>query len=452
MQITFLGAVRTVTGSKYLINVGPKKILVDCGLYQGYKELRLRNWNMPPVHPSEIEAIILTHAHIDHSGFIPVFIKKGFKGKVYCSHGTKELCAILLPDSGHLQEEDAKNANQYGYSKHKPALPLYTREDGINALEQFVALDFNQPLILFNEMEVKLFSAGHIIGASLAQLTYKKTTLLFTGDLGRPHHPVMRAPTQITETDYLVVESTYGDRLHDKSDPLDKLADVINDTVANKGSVVIPAFAVGRTQDLLYQLYQLKESKRIPNVPIYLDSPMAQNVSDLLKHYSSEHRIPEELCDKVCQIATYTRTQEESQAIDASNESAIIISASGMTEGGRVLHHLKKYLPGASNTVLFTGFQAPGTRGDRIINGESHVKIHGEMIPVKARIAVLENMSAHADYQEIIEWLKNFKKAPIKTFITHGELTSSTALKNEITEQLHWPCVVPDYLQTETLA
>lgn len=451
MKISFLGATRTVTGSKYLITVGTKKILIDCGLYQGYKELRMRNWATLPVKPHEIDSIILTHAHIDHSGYLPAIIKNGFKGKIYCSYGTKDLCAILLPDSGHLHEEDARRANRYGYTKHHPALPLYTYEDGLQAMKLFEPVHFNQPQILFNDLEFELFPAGHIIGSSLVQLRHKDIKILFTGDLGRPHDTVMKPPTVITEADYLVIESTYGDRLHNKSDPMDKLAQVINDTVSKNGSLIIPAFAVGRTQDLLFQLYTLKQSHRIPGIPIFLDSPMAQNVSDLLIRYSSEHRIPKNLCKDVCQIATYTRTADESKAINSLNMPKVIISASGMAEGGRVLHHLKKYLPGRNNTILFTGFLTSGTRGDRIICGESEIKIHGEMIPVRAGIEVLENMSAHADYQEIINWLKHFKKTPRQTFITHGELTSALALQNHIAQQLHWSCIIPEYLQTEIL-
>lgn len=452
MQITFLGATRTVTGSKYLITVDSKKILVDCGLFQGYKELRLRNWDKLPIDPHDIDAVILTHAHIDHSGYLPLLVKNGFKGKIYCTHGTKDLCAILLPDSGYLQEEDARRANKYHYSKHKPALPLYTMQDGLRALDQFVALDFDVPYELFeNILSFKFLPAGHIIGSSLVYLEHRNKSVLFTGDLGRPNHPVMKPPKMITRADYLIVESTYGDRLHDKSNPLDQLAEIIQQTVAKGGSIIIPAFAVGRTQDLLYYIYRLKEEKRIPNIPVFLDSPMAQNVSNLLSHYSAEHRLTKELANNTCKIATYIKTSEESRGIDQYPGPVIIISASGMAEGGRILHHLKAFLPDHRNTILFTGYQDAGTRGDRLLRGELEIKIHGAMIPVRAQIKSINSMSAHADYQEMLNWLGNFKHAPRKVFITHGDQEATQALKNKIEQKFNWSCVIPEYLQTETL-
>ena len=451
MQITFLGATKTVTGSKYLLTVNSKKILIDCGLFQGHKELRLRNWNKLPINPVDIDAVILTHAHIDHSGYIPLLVKNGFKGKIYCTYGTKDLCSILLPDSGHIQEEDAKRANKYNYSKHKPALPLYTREDAIRALDQFYPLHFNNPYELLQTLSFTLYPAGHIIGSSLVKLNYQNKSILFTGDLGRPHHAIMKPPTIVTSIDYLIIESTYGDRLHDRSNPLDQIAKVIQKTVANGGSVIIPAFAVGRSQDILYYLYLLKKARRIPDVPVFLDSPMAQDVSDLLIQYSDEHRLSKEQCKDICKVAKYITTPDESKAIDQSPVPAIIISASGMIEGGRILHHLKVFLPDHRNTILLTGYQDPGTRGDRLLRGESEIKIHGEMIPVKAQIVAMQNLSAHADYQEILDWLYHFKKDPKKVFITHGEPNAALSLKRKIEEKFGWNCVIPHYLQKETL-
>lgn len=451
MKITFLGATRTVTGSKYLITMDSKKILVDCGLFQGYKELRLRNWDPLPINAHDIEAVILTHAHIDHSGYLPLLVKNGFRGNIYCTQGTKDLCAILLPDSGYLQEEDANRANKYGYSKHKPALPLYTMKDGLRALDQFVVINFNDPFQIFNSFLFKFLPAGHIIGSSMVYLEHSNKSVLFTGDLGRPNHPVMKPPAIITKVDYLIVESTYGNRLHDRLNPLDQLTEIIEQTAARGGSIIIPAFAVGRTQDLLYYLYLLKKEKRIPDLPIFLDSPMAQNVSDLLCKYSGEHRLTQKLANNICEIAKYTKTSEESKSIDHYNMPIIIISASGMAEGGRILHHLKEFLPDERNTILFTGYQDPGTRGDRLLRGELEIKIHGAMIPVRAQIKSINSMSAHADYQEMLDWLSNFKHSPQKVFITHGDSEATKALKNKIEEKFNWSCTIPEYLQTETL-
>lgn len=451
MKISFLGAAQTVTGSKYLITVESKKILVDCGLFQGHKEYRLRNWDKLPINPAEIDAVILTHAHIDHTGYLPLLVKNGFKGKIYCTSGTRDLCAILLPDSGYLQEEDANRANRYGYSKHKPALPLYTMRDGMRALDHFVPCNLNEPFALFNSVSVTLLPAGHIIGSSIVYLEHNHRTLLFTGDLGRPNHPVMKPPATVTSADYLVVESTYGDRLHDKSSTLDHLADIINKTVARGGSIIIPAFAVGRTQDLLYFIYLLKKDNRIPDLPVFLDSPMAQDVSDLLSKYAGEHRLSKELSRTICKIAKYTRTLDESKALDHQSESSIIISASGMAEGGRILHHLKVFLPDERNTILITGYQDGGTRGDRLLRGELEIKIHGAMVPVRAKIEAITSMSAHVDSQEMLEWLSHFKRAPKKVFITHGNLEGTQALKAKIEERFHWQCVIPEYLQTESL-
>lgn len=451
MKITFLGATRTVTGSKYLITVDGKMILVDCGLFQGFKELRLRNWHKLPVKAHEIHAVVLTHAHIDHSGYLPLLVKNGFKGNIYCTQGTKDLCAILLPDSGFLHEEDAKQANKYHYSKHKPALPLYTMEDGIRALDRFVVVDFNSPLKLFDTLSVKFLPAGHILGASMVYLEHHHRSVLFTGDLGRSHHPVMNPPANVTSADYLIVESTYGDHLHDQSNPLDQLAKVIQETTARGGSVIIPAFAVGRTQDLLYYLYMLKQEKRIEDIPVFLDSPMAQDVSDLLSNHANEHHLTKELAHKICKIAKYVKTVDESKALDRYNTPVIIISASGMAEGGRILHHLKAFLPDKRHTILFTGYQDHGTRGHMLLNGEPAIKIHGEMIKVQAKIELIDSLSAHVDYQEMLNWLENFRHPPRKVFITHGENHASESLKAKIKERFNWECIIPEYLQTEML-
>ena len=450
MKLTFLGATGTVTGSKYLLEDGGWKILVDCGLFQGRKELRLRNWDKPPVDPSKINAVLLTHAHLDHSGYIPRLVKNGFKGTIYCSEATFDLCKILLPDSGHIQEEDAERANRYGYTKHKPALPLYTEQEALDCLKYFRPVEFGKPHRLNGELGFTLHRAGHILGASFIRVSDGGgTSILFSGDLGQGNDPVMKAPAQIQNADYLVVESTYGDRVHGKSDPTEDIEKIVNETAARGGTVVIPAFAVGRAQAIMYYLYKLKNERRISqSIPIYLDSPMAINASELLCKHLNDHRLPQGLCMDVCGIAEYTHTPEESKAINQSAMPKIIISASGMATGGRVLHHLKHYLGDIRNTILLAGYQATGTRGDRLARGETEIKIHGQMWPVRAQIAKLDNMSAHADSEGILEWMGHLTTPPHKVFVTHGEPESANALKEKIEQKFGWKAVVPDYMQT----
>ncbi|KTD25187.1 MULTISPECIES: MBL fold metallo-hydrolase RNA specificity domain-containing protein [Legionella] len=451
MQLTFLGATQTVTGSKYLLEMGSKVILIDCGLFQGYKELRLRNWERFPVNPGEIDAVIVTHAHIDHTGYLPLLVKNGFKGPIYATPGTKALSSILLPDSGHLQEADAKFANKQGFSKHRPALPLYTELDARKALLQFEVVDFGISYPLLNQGTFELSRAGHIIGASFVKIKNDATSVLFTGDIGRPHDLVMQAPTVVDEIDYLVMESTYGDRLHDATDPLLQLGNIINQTTQRGGSVIIPAFAVGRAQALLYYIYLLKKSGKIPDIPVFLDSPMAINATQILRTYREDHRLDIEQCKGLCSVATYVNTPEESKQIDYQKKMQIIISASGMLEGGRILHHLKVFGPDHRNTIILTGYQAGGTRGARLLKGERELKIHGQMVPIQAQVEVISSISAHADYQELLTWLSHFKRPPQTVFITHGQAQSSVAFKQKVEKQFGWKCVVPFYLQSVEL-
>lgn len=451
MRITFLGATKTVTGSKYLLTLGNKNILVDCGLFQGLKELRAKNWEKFPIEPRLIDAVILTHAHIDHSGYLPVLVKNGFKGPIYCSHATKDLCSVLLPDSGFLQEEEARAANKYGYSKHKPALPLYTMAEAIATLQQFHAIDFRKYKKVDEETFFSLIPAGHILGASLVEVKYFESTLVFSGDLGRLDDPVMYAPSVMQAADYLVLESTYGNRLHEKIQPLDELADVINTTFLRKGTVLIPSFAVGRAQHILYLLYQLKATQRIPEIPIYVDSPMAKSATDIFLNYNKLHRLSAELSTNICSMPIYVNTREESKLLDIDSTPKIIISASGMLEGGRVLHHIRHFGPDHHSTILFTGYQAMGTRGADILNGKEQIKMFGEVISIHAEVKMLNNMSAHADYEEVLCWLAHFNHHPRKVFITHGEVEAANALKDKITETFGWECVVPDYMYSEMI-
>jgi metallo-beta-lactamase family protein len=450
VKLTFLGGVGTVTGSKYLLEYHHKKILVDCGLFQGEKELRLRNWDTFPVDPASIDAVLLTHAHLDHSGYLPLLVKQGFQGRIFCSPATLRLCQILLPDSGHIQEEDTRRANRYGYTKHHPALPLYTQEEAEYALRFFHTVGYNQPYTLDRDFTFVLERSGHILGSSFITLSAGGSKIVFSGDIGRLNDPVMSAPVFLQDADYIVVESTYGDRLHEGYNVATQFQTIINQTILRGGKIVIPAFAVGRAQEVLYHLSQLKAQKAIPDVPIFLDSPMAIDVTDLLCEYPKEHRLEADQCRDVCYTATYTPSVEESKAIEAEGP-CIIISASGMATGGRVLHHLKNLLPDARNTIVFAGYQAKGTRGDRLMRGEKEIKIHGEMVPVNANIEQISGLSAHADYSEILSWLRHFKLAPKKIFVTHGEPEAATAMKDHIEQELGWNAIVPKYLQREEL-
>lgn len=449
MKLTFLGATGTVTGSKYLLEDGNQKILIDCGLFQGLKELRLRNWDKFPINPKSIDTVLLTHAHIDHSGYLPLLVKNGFEGKIYCSEATFDLCKILLPDSAYLQEEDAKRANKYGYTKHKPALPLYTKEDVLETLKHFQCVDFGKDIPLNDILSFSLTRVGHILGAASIKVNDGHTSIVFSGDVGRLNDPVMKPPAQIQEADYLVLESTYGDRLHETTNPLDQLEKIITNTVARGGSVIIPSFAVGRAQSLMYYIHELKEAKRIPNIPIYLDSPMAINASNLLKQHYADHKISPDKCADICNSVIYAQTPEQSKEIYNKNNGmpVIVISASGMATGGRILHHLKHFITDSKNTILFAGFQAAGTRGARLIHGEKEIKIHGELHPVRAEILNLENISAHADYKELLDWLGHFRKAPRKIFLTHGEPEAASSLKFKIEDRFGWNVEIPSYLQ-----
>jgi len=452
MRLQFLGATDTVTGSKYLVQHDKARVLVDCGLFQGYKQLRLRNWSPLPVKPAAIEAVILTHAHIDHSGYLPLLARQGFRGKVYCTPATADLCSILLPDSGHLQEEEAEYANRRSLSKHSPALPLYTREDAERCLKLLHPVDYGKHWQPVPGLNASLAPSGHMPGSSFVRLDNGSRSLLFSGDIGRPNDMVLKAPSQMEGADYLVVESTYGDRLHKHSDPLTALGEVINRTAARGGAVVIPAFAVGRAQNLMYCIHLLKAQGVIHNsLPVYLNSPMAANATQVFLKHRSELRLTAAQCEAMTHAAHIVGTPEESRLLNTRKGPMVIIAASGMATGGRVVHHLKAFAPDPRNTILFAGFQAGGTRGAIIAGGAPTVRIHGEDVPVHAEVAMLDDLSAHADAAEIIGWLKGFKAAPKKTFITHGEPPAADAMRQRIERELHWTCHMPCYLETVAL-
>ena len=452
MKLTFLGATGTVTGSKYCVEHGDASLLVDCGLFQGYKQLRLRNWAPLPVDPARLRAIVLTHAHIDHSGYLPRLVRQGYAGPVYCSEATYELCKLLLRDSAHLQEEDAAYANRHGFSKHAPALPLYTVADAEAALSRFHPVAFERCFAPMPGVEATLRPSGHILGSSFVTLRAGGRSIVFTGDLGRPHDAIMRPPVTPDAMDWLVLESTYGDRRHSAEDPATQLAAIVTRTAARGGVVVVPAFAVARVQILLHHLQVLRAGGRIPSsLRVYLDSPLAADVTELYVRFRREHRLGAQQCSLMCQAAHFVSSPEESKRLDASSWPMVIIAGSGMATGGRVLHHLKRFAPDSRNTILFTGFQAGGTRGADLVAGAREIRIHGQDVPVRAEVVTMENLSAHADYAETLDWLRTVPRAPRRTFLTHGEPHAADALRRRIEHSLGWSCSVPDYREAVTL-
>jgi metallo-beta-lactamase family protein len=378
--------------------------------------------------------------------------KDGFDAPVYCTTGTRDLCKILLPDSGQLQEEEAEYANRHGFSKHKPAAPLYTRADAERCLRLFKPINFDEEMALADDLSLSLRPSGHILGAALACLRTARSSVIFSGDLGRQNDLIMPAPASIEDADYLVVESTYGNRFHDPADPRDMLADVINRTVRRGGVVVIPTFAVGRAQSLLYYLYQLKKAGAISReLPVFLNSPMAADTTEIFLNHPGEHRLSAAECEAMYRMPHIISSAPESKLLNSRPGPMVILAGSGMATGGRVVHHLKAFAPDPRNTILFSGFQAGGTRGAAILQGTDQVKIHGQYVPVRAEIALIDNMSAHADANEIMTWLKQFKVAPRRTFVTHGEPAAADALRLRIQEELHWDAYVPDYLEIAAL-
>ncbi len=453
-KLTFYGATGTVTGSRYLLEIGNNRLLIDCGLFQGPKRNRLRNWDPFPVPPESIDRVLLTHAHIDHTGYLPRFCRYDFKGKIHSTHATADLCQIMLHDSAHLQEEDARWANKKGYSKHSPALPLYTIEDAEKSLQYFAPVNYGEHLEIDENTRVKFKDAGHILGSSFLDVKTTKNgksrKIMFSGDFGRPDRPVLREPVQVFDVDYLVLESTYGNRLHEEVDPEEELADIINKSVDRGGVLVVPAFAVGRTQTLLYVLRELEEDGKIPELPVFVDSPMAINTTEIFRKHLAEINLASRVLTlkgkqifhpkhlKIC------RSRDESIAINKHRKPAIIISASGMATGGRILHHLRERLPHPENTILFIGYQAEGTRGRALLEGTETIKMHGKKIPVKAQIANIFGFSGHADYDEMLAWLLGLNRAPEKVFIVHGEPEASASLREKIQSRFGWDVVIPE--------
>ncbi len=451
MYLSFYGAAQTVTGSKYLLSIANKNILLDCGLFQGLKNLRQRNWEDPPFDVAKIDAVVLTHAHIDHSGYLPVLMKRGYKGPVYCTEATRDLCAILLPDSGHLQEEEAQFLTKHKYARHDPALPLYTREEAEQSVHLLNPVAFDTDIDLGDGVRFRYTPAGHILGSGWVTFMHNGFRVVFSGDVGRLVDPIMKAPVPVEHADVLVCESTYGDRLHPDEDPRDEIATVISRTVKRGGTVIIPAFAVGRTQALLYLIADLKKSRMIPEVPVYLNSPLGIDATDIFRAHAGEHKLSAGECADMFRVAEFIRSEEASRALNSNDGPAVILAGSGMATGGRVVHHLRTLLPDPRNTVLLAGFQAPGTRGEALENGADEIKIFGQFVPVRAEVVSLDSMSAHADYTELIEWLSNVKPAPKRVFLTHGEPKSADALRRHFDRAFRWDAEIPEYKQTVRL-
>jgi metallo-beta-lactamase family protein len=449
-SLTFLGAARTVTGSKYLLDVDGRRILLDCGLFQGLKELRLRNWAPLPVPPETIDAVVLTHAHIDHTGWLPRLVGQGFNGPVYCTGGTADLCKLVLPDAAHLQEEDAKFANQRGFTKHSPALPLYTEADAAEALRRFKPQPFNRKIPVIDGIEVEFINAGHLLGSSYVLVTRQDKSggrIFFGGDLGRYARPILPDPSPGVEADVLLVESTYGDRLHPAEDDGERLATIITETIARRGKVIIPAFAIGRVEELLYWIFKLEDQRRLAKLPIYVDSPMA--IKGLAYYNTRTDELDKEIEEMRPKLPRFIAINSamESKALVENDDPAVIIASSGMATGGRVVHHLFAGLPDPRNTVLFVGFQAAGTRGRQLEDGAQHVKMFGQYVAVHARIERIDGMSSHADAAEIVRWLRTFPRAPKTTYLVHGEVVAQDALKARITKELGWNVEIPTHGQ-----
>jgi metallo-beta-lactamase family protein len=438
--LKFIGAAGTVTGSKYLISKGERRFLLDCGLFQGLKPLRLRNWQGPPFDPAALEAVVLSHAHIDHSGYLPLLVRRGFRGPVFCTAGTADLLRVLLPDAAHLQEEEATFANRHHYSKHRPALPLFGTEDAEGVLPLLRTHPYGERFAVIDGVQALYRRAGHILGSATVELDLAGRRLVFSGDLGRWNRPILRDPELVPQADVLLVESTYGDRTHSPNQ-VEALAEVVREAVQRGGALIIPAFAVGRTQELIWTLRQLEEAGAIPSLPVFVDSPMAIEVTDIYSRHPEDHDLDmKALLDANrdplrCKRQRLLRSAEESKSLNHRSGPMIIISASGMATGGRVLHHLKERLPDERTTVLLPGFQAAGTRGRSLQDGARFLRMHGEDVPVRATIRTLDGFSAHADREEIARWLAGFRRLPERIYIVHGEPPAAESLAALIRER-----------------
>jgi len=447
VRLRFLGAAGTVTGSRYLIETVNRRILVDCGLFQGFKNLRTRNRKPFPARPAAIDTVLLTHAHLDHSGYLPALIRAGYSGRILCTEATRELCGLILPDSGHLQEEEAKYARRKRYSEHKRPTPLYTLKDAQAALKHFDTIPFSEQLDLGDDIHAEFIPAGHLLGAAQIRLTINGRVLHFSGDLGHDPDPLMRAPTPFGGADVLVCESTYGDRTHPDLDPEAELGPVLKRVFARGGVVLIPSFAVGRAQGLMLHIARLMKRNEIPYVPVYLNSPMAVDATDIYHRHHEEHHVTWEDCVNMFRLAKRVNTVEESKALNTLRGPMIIISASGMLTGGRILHHLVSFGGDRRNAIVLSGFQAGGTRGASLAAGLRTLRIFGQERLIKAEVVQLETFSGHADSDELIDWMAA-GPAPRMTYLTHGEPTAADTLRRRVAHELGRAVRVPEHLET----
>ena len=444
INLRFFGAVETVTGSRFLLKAGTEQHLIDCGLFQGFKHLRLRNWAHPGFDAGDLSSVVVTHAHLDHSGYLPVLRRNGYGGWIHATPATRDLCCYLLPDSGFIQEKDAARANRYGYTRHQPARALYTQADAQACLRQFRSQVFDARFALSDQVSARFLRAGHIPGAASVLVEAGPVRVLFSGDLGQSNSATMPPPDSPPAADYVVVESTYGDRQHPDDDPEERLAEIVRETVGRGGTVIVPAFAVGRTQLLLHHLCRLMQAERIPRMPVFLDSPLGINATEVFADHPDDHRLSRAEAEAACALPRYVHDAQASRRLDRDPMPKIIIAGSGMATGGRVLHHLKVYLSDARHTILFSGYQAGGTRGEKLIHGAEQIRIHGEDWPVRARIENLDMLSAHADSDELIDWLSRLPRAPKRIFVVHGESSAAATLVERIAGELRWSALVPD--------
>ncbi len=449
--LRFLGATDTVTGSRYLVRAQDRRILIDCGLFQGYKRLRDRNWVPFPITPENINAVVITHAHLDHTGYIPALVRDGFRGPVYATPGTTELCKLLLPDSGYLQEEEARYADHRASSTHHPPIPLYTAADAVRSLNRFKTQDFDSPFPLAEGIEATFRPAGHILGAAQVHLNLAGRTLHFTGDLGRAHDPLMYPPRTLEPANVLVTESTYGDRTHPAGNPETELGEIITRVAKRQGVIMIAAFAVGRAETVLLHLSRLLAKGAIPSIPIYLNSPMAIDASGMYQHHREEHRLKQHEFEAMYKVAVPVRSPEDSKLLNLRGGPMIIISASGMLTGGRILHHVEAYGPDRRSAIVLSGYQAGGTRGASLAAGEKHLRIYGRDIRIEAEVIQMDGLSAHADSTELVQWMKSAPAAPAMTYVTHGEPGASDVLRARIKHELGWRARVPEHLETVSL-